>query len=67
MNKKWPFLCLYKNDNEESLEVEKLLKENKIPYEPVERPVEHPELLSKDGDYVGLESIRGYINLLMRR
>lgn len=56
---------LYTNDTKESREVEELLKENNIYYEPVERPVDHPELLSKEGDFVGSDSIRGYVNLLL--
>lgn len=59
------FNVLYRNHDRESEEAEKFLRKNKIPYESVERPVELPELLSKDGDYVGLESIKGYVNLLV--
>lgn len=60
-------LVLYRNHDKQSKDAEKILKENEIPYESVERPVELPELISEDGDYVGLDSIKGYINLIKSR
>ena len=61
-----PVDILYVDDGDESQKVEKLLSSNGIEYERFDYPSRNfkpPYLISRYGDFKGLEGIKGFINL----
>ena len=57
-------LVLFKNSSGESTKIERILKKSGISYKSVSRSVVTPELISKEGVFVGIENIAGYAKRL---